>query len=63
KGLTQPGFVQTIEGEGMPLFDNHHLHGDLFVEYNVVLPIELSPHTRRKLTEAFQSSDARHDEL
>jgi DnaJ-related protein SCJ1 len=73
------GFVQTIEGEGMPLFENPNLHGDLFVEYNVVLPVELSPHTRRsksllyvhmlvltmstELTEAFQSSDSRHDEL
>ncbi|KAK7051002.1 DnaJ-related protein scj1 [Paramarasmius palmivorus] len=63
KGVTQPGFVQTIEGEGMPLFENSNLHGDLYVEYNVVLPVELSPHTRRKLTEAFQSSDSRHDEL
>lgn len=41
------GYVQTIEGEGMPLFDNHNLHGDLYVEYNVVLPVEISSHTRR----------------
>lgn len=63
KGVTQPGivnnfrscrslslaagFVQTIEGEGMPLPENHNLHGDLFVEYNVVLPIEISSTTRR----------------
>lgn len=41
------GFVQKIEGEGMPLFENRNLHGDLFVEYNVVLPIQLSPQQRR----------------
>lgn len=46
-GVTQPGFVEVIEGEGMPRFENHHLHGDLYVEYNVVLPTELSPHMRK----------------
>ncbi|KAJ8072515.1 DnaJ- protein scj1 [Marasmius tenuissimus] len=63
KGVTQPGYVQVVEGEGMPLQENHNLHGDLYVEYNVVLPSQISPHTRRKLTEAFQPSDSRHDEL
>jgi DnaJ-related protein SCJ1 len=58
KGVTQPGiwiimlnwprrpdmvlgYVQTIKGEGMPVFE-HSTHGDLFVEYNVVLPTALS---------------------
>ncbi|KAK7454672.1 DnaJ-related protein scj1 [Stygiomarasmius scandens] len=63
KSVTQPGFVQTIEGEGMPLPENENLHGDLFVEYNVVLPVDISPQTRRKLTEAFRPSEAGHDEL
>ncbi|KAF9066643.1 DnaJ-domain-containing protein [Rhodocollybia butyracea] len=61
-GPTQPGFVQKIEGEGMPLFENHNLHGDLFVEYNVVLPMTLTPQQRRKLAEAFQT-EPHHDEL
>jgi DnaJ-class molecular chaperone len=39
------GFVQTIKGEGMPAFENFH-HGDLFVEYNVVLPSDLTPDLR-----------------
>lgn len=47
KGVTQPGFVQTIKGEGMPLFERPTSHGDLFVEYNVVLPTRLSEETRR----------------
>lgn len=47
KGVTQPGFVQTIKGEGMPLFNHPIAHGDLFVEYNVVLPTQLSKETRR----------------
>ncbi len=40
--VTQPGFVQTVEGEGMPLFGpNGNIEGkfgDLYVEYEVVLP-------------------------
>lgn len=40
------GFVQTIKGEGMPIYGGSD-HGDLFVEYNVVLPMEISPQTRR----------------
>lgn len=31
----------------MPLFENHNLHGDLYVEYSVVLPVEISSQTRR----------------
>lgn len=54
QGVTQPGFVEVIEGEGMPRFENHHLHGDLYVEYNVVLPTELGPHMRKS---TFQSRE------
>ncbi|KAF8632192.1 hypothetical protein AX15_001958 [Amanita polypyramis BW_CC] len=61
-GITQPGFVQTIKGEGMPIF-RQSSHGELFVEYNVVLPMELSPHLRQKLMDAFWSSESGHDEL
>ncbi|KAF6754486.1 hypothetical protein DFP72DRAFT_899219 [Ephemerocybe angulata] len=63
KGVTQPGYVQVIKGEGMPLFNRHEQHGDLFVEYNVVLPTEVTPLMRRKFAEAFQLSSATHDEL
>ena len=40
------GFVQTIHGEGMPIFERSS-RGDLFVEYNVVLPMEVGPELRR----------------
>jgi len=56
QSVTQPGYVQKIHGEGMPIFEQSG-HGDLFVEYNVVLPIELDPELRRKLAEAFHSSE------
>lgn len=31
----------------MPLFRRHGAKGDLYVEYNVVLPVEISPQLRR----------------
>lgn len=40
------GYVQTVEGEGMPIFSQHG-HGNLFIEYNVVLPVELGPEMRQ----------------
>ncbi|KAF8340261.1 DnaJ-domain-containing protein [Cantharellus anzutake] len=53
-GVTQPGYVQQIEGEGMPVFDQEGMFGDLFIEYNVVLPSTISKSARTKLVEAFQ---------
>lgn len=44
--LREPGFVDRIPGEGMPHYEEDS-HGDLFVEYNVVLPMEL-PMVMRK---------------
>jgi DnaJ-class molecular chaperone len=35
----------TIKEEGMPIFEGHG-HGDLYVEFNVVLPATLSTDTR-----------------
>ncbi|PVF97288.1 DnaJ-domain-containing protein [Serendipita vermifera] len=63
QGVTQPGHVMTVKGEGMPIFEGHG-HGDLFVEFNVVLPTTLSKDMRSKLQEAFKT-DNKHakDEL
>jgi DnaJ-related protein SCJ1 len=44
---THTGFVQTIKGEGMPFFEQPSRFGDLFVEYNVVLPSELTSDMHR----------------
>ena len=44
-GVTQYGFVQTIKGAGMPLFDNPSRHGDLFVEYKVIFPTSIDNET------------------
>jgi hypothetical protein len=40
-------FVQTIKGEGMPRFEDPSVHGDLYVEYNVVLPTVLGNDQKR----------------
>lgn len=41
------GFVQVVKGEGMPSFGSKSSNGDLFIEYSVVLPVELTPDMRR----------------
>ncbi|KAI7898529.1 uncharacterized protein BX663DRAFT_524452 [Cokeromyces recurvatus] len=45
EGITQYGYVQTIQGEGMPDKQDPSKHGDLFVEYQVVFPTEISKET------------------
>lgn len=41
-----------IDGEGMPIFEGTG-HGDLFVQYNVVIPTELSPELKESKLIAF----------
>jgi DnaJ-related protein SCJ1 len=36
-GITQPGFVKVIEGEGMPIRDSTE-RGNLYVKINVQIP-------------------------
>lgn len=43
---TTLGYVQVFDGEGMPLFEQSG-HGNLYIEYNVVLPVELGSDMRR----------------
>ncbi|KAM0792442.1 hypothetical protein ACM66B_005119 [Microbotryomycetes sp. NB124-2] len=52
-GVTQPGYVQQIKEEGLPIY--HGLgHGDLFVEYSVVMPTAISASTQKALEAAFK---------
>ncbi|KAH7106592.1 DnaJ-domain-containing protein [Auriculariales sp. MPI-PUGE-AT-0066] len=60
-GVTQPGFVETIGGEGMPKPDHSDDFGDLYIDYNVVLPASLSSDMKRRLADAFHAR--RKDEL
>ena len=40
------GYIQTIKDEGMPIY-GESAYGDMYVEYNVVLPNSLSPEMKR----------------
>ncbi|KAM0747534.1 DnaJ-domain-containing protein [Meredithblackwellia eburnea MCA 4105] len=63
-GVTQPGFVHVIPGEGLPIYHGSD-HGDLFVEYVVVLPPTISPKVKETLQSAFKYTPpgAGHTEL
>lgn len=59
QGVTVPGQVRTIKGEGMPRFQDGHLAGDLHVVFTVTFPASLSEHQKglvRKMA-------LQHDEL
>lgn len=62
KGTTQPGEVEVIEGEGMPSFHDVP-QGDMYIEYSVVMPTEISDGTREKLAEIFDLGHSLRDEL
>ena len=57
----QPGQVQVLHGEGLPRYHSSDF-GELFIEYNVVLPSSLNKSTRQKLAEAF-GVQVKHEEL
>lgn len=44
--MSGPGFIMKVPREGMPIFEGHG-HGDLFIEFNVVLPERISPELRK----------------
>ena len=63
QAVTQPGFVEVIEGEGMP---RHQAlgYGNLFIEFSVVLPLQVSGPFRaglEKLFEPYRTIDPRND--
>lgn len=50
----QPNFVERIKGEGMPIWkDEDDRHGDLVVEYYVVLPDRMASEMRADLNAVF----------
>nr|KAJ3421035.1 DnaJ- protein scj1 [Polyrhizophydium stewartii] len=54
KTVTQPGFVQTIKGQGMPKFGFPSERGDLFVEYSVVFPTTLTAEQQKLAAKLFE---------
>jgi DnaJ-related protein SCJ1 len=53
RGVTQPGFVHRIAGQGMPKRDDWDSFGDLFVEFSVVFPDKVEGDLRNVLEKVF----------
>ena len=59
-GVTVPGHVVRLPGEGMPLFEHPDRHGDLFVTVTVAFPKALSEKQKATVRDTFKGM---HDEL
>lgn len=53
QNVTPFGFVQTLEGQGMPVKGSSGDFGDMFVEYRVAFPEALSKEQQSLIAEAF----------
>lgn len=58
KAVTQPGQVVTVKGEGMPVRGSEK-RGNLYVEYEVVLPDRIEGDLRGVLQQVWDHSDGR----
>jgi DnaJ family protein B protein 11 len=52
-GVTRPGDVQRVPGEGMPVYGAEHTRGDLFVTYAVDFPAALTDAQKAAVREMF----------
>lgn len=59
-GVTIPGQVFKVEGEGMPLFDHPNKAGDLYATITVAFPAKLSEAQKDAVRKVFKGT---HDEL
>lgn len=62
QAVTQPDWVQTIKGEGMPLSASPKRRGDLYVKYKVVFPTQLDKEQTALLSKVLRPAEAK-DEL
>lgn len=70
-GVTQPGHVVVVKGGGMPVRGAEGKHGNLYVEYQVVLPDKVEGDLRTVLNRVWnrtdegreRESEGGHDEL
>lgn len=53
-GVTVPGQVQRIKGEGMPKYDDEKKYGDLLVTYTIEFPTELSQAQKDVIKKTFK---------
>jgi len=51
--VTQPGFVDVIPGKGMPRFNFPSEKGNLYVEYSVYFPTQLTPEQKELAKQLF----------
>lgn len=57
-GVTRPGDVQRVDGEGMPQFQNPDRKGDLFVTYTIDFPAALSKEQKELARQLLAGSNA-----
>jgi len=55
-GVTIPGWVETVENEGMPKHNKHKQFGNLVVTYQVDFPKSLTDQTKAEVTKLFAGS-------
>ena len=56
EGVTTPGLVARVRGEGMPVHNAHKKHGDLIVTYQVDFPTKLDDATREQVKRLFEGA-------
>ena len=61
EGVTKPGEVRIIKGEGMPLFEGGKRRGDLSVTHSILFPKSLTE--PEKATAKALLTEKVHDEL
>jgi len=54
EGVTVPGLVRRVPGEGMPVHNKHKKHGDLIVTYEVDFPAKLDDKTKEEVKKLFE---------
>ncbi len=59
--VTKPGEVQTVNGQGMPHFENGHVTGNLYIKYAVNFPSKLTEQGKTLVKQI--ATMMTHDEL
>ena len=60
-GITIPGEMQTLKGEGMPLLDQARKRGDMHVTYTIAFPKQLNESQKKCIKELGHAFPARDD--
>ena len=60
-GITIPGQMQTLKGQGMPLLDHAKQHGDMHVTYTVAFPKQLNQSQKKCIKELGHAFPVRDD--